>query len=187
MHEFLAGSWCLVVRCSASRRSFRRRSRILRSTRVLKLSGTQSRPIKRNFSFIILLPNDSLRVRRKVFFGSNRVSCTNLSHLLQHLDVSSYGTGEVRQARQRLVRRPNMIARACLYRWCHARNAQGSFKSRNRPLARASHSRLPASSKTRNTASGERLKNLAQPIALPELAGLGGRWRLRVASFRCKE
>jgi hypothetical protein len=67
MHEFLAGSWCFVVRCSASRRSFRRRSRSLRSTRVLKLSVTQSRPVKRNFSFIILLPNDSIRVRPKAF------------------------------------------------------------------------------------------------------------------------
>jgi hypothetical protein len=63
MHEFLAGSWCFVVRCSASRRSFRRRSRIFRSTRVLKLSGTQSRPIRSLFCFTM----NSLSVRRKFF------------------------------------------------------------------------------------------------------------------------
>ena len=135
MHEFLAGSWCFVVRSSASRRSFRRPSRIFRSTRVLKLSETQLRPIKRNFSFIILLANDQQGHDEKFFRFESRLPsrrCMNLSNLLRRLDVPPYGTGEVNQGND-FVRRPNIIAHACLFHWRRARHAQGSFKAAKSP------------------------------------------------------
>src|SRR4029453_2526114 len=60
-HDFLAWNWCFVRRCSASRRSSRRCSRILRSTKRTMLLSTSSRPNNRNFPFTICSPSYSNR------------------------------------------------------------------------------------------------------------------------------
>ena len=56
----------MVIRCCASRRSSRRRSRIVRSTRVLKPCPTRSRRIKRSCSrFINYLQCIRQQIQRK--------------------------------------------------------------------------------------------------------------------------
>src|SRR6266576_1201775 len=57
MHDFLAWIRCFVVRCSASRRSSRRCSLILRSAKRTKLFSISPRPNNRNFPFISCPPN----------------------------------------------------------------------------------------------------------------------------------
>jgi hypothetical protein len=99
------------------------------------------------YSFIILLHYEFTKRTTKVFSGSNRVSCPEAARIYRiYFSIwMSRPMGPARLSRQGkdFVRRPNMIAHACLYRWRRARNAQGSFKSRNRPLARAPRFRLP--------------------------------------------
>src|SRR6266496_6802358 len=63
MHDFLAWNRCFVVRCSASRRSSRRCSPILRSTKRIKLFSLSSSPNSRNFPFIRCPPNHQVKAR----------------------------------------------------------------------------------------------------------------------------
>ena len=56
-----------MVRCSASRRSPRRRSRILRSIKFLKLTGIRPLPINGNLSFIYFPSKYSIGATTEVF------------------------------------------------------------------------------------------------------------------------
>src|SRR5881275_724296 len=54
MHDFLAWSRCFVVRCAARCRSSRRCSRIVRSTKALKLCSTRARSKRYSFGQFIV-------------------------------------------------------------------------------------------------------------------------------------
>jgi hypothetical protein len=89
------------------------------------------------YSFIILLHDEFTKRTTKVFSGSNRVSCPEAARIYRiYFSIwMSRPMGPARLSRQGkdFVRRPNMIAHACLYRWRRARNAQGSFKVAKSP------------------------------------------------------